>query len=564
MGQLLLTLAFVLSIVNFAVFLELFRKQKNNYMFFTFVAIVVSCFGHWLLGFSESVDGAILSNKINYLGSAFLPMLMFFTLAEVCRLRILPVLRILLIVFSCFVLFLSFTVGYSDIYYKTVEFVVQSGAGNYVATYGWGHDVFNVMIILYAVLDIGVIVYACMMRRFVSLKNIFAMFMLELVTVSSFFISRHMENDMLCMPFVYLADQVFLLYISLNVKWYDIARSVMQSLEKDNGNAFVSFTSTGEYLGCNEIALKFFPKLVQCRVDRPIPSGHEMGDLFKPLLEQAVNTKLRHALKFWYANRHFRCTARTIPVWNVMQICLFRIEDDTKVQMYVDMLGKDHNQLVKVVEQNAQAVSAIQEQMIVGMANMVESRDGNTGGHIKRTSQVIRILASEMRKDMAYSRTDSFYDALISAAPMHDLGKIAIDDEILRKPGRFTDSEFAQMKTHAEKGAVIVENLLSGIEDPFFVQLSKNVANFHHERFDGTGYPLGLKGDAIPVEARIMAVADVYDALVSSRCYKDSMSYDKAGEIILAGMGTQFDPTLQKYFMDCEAKLREYYRTVEH
>jgi response regulator RpfG family c-di-GMP phosphodiesterase len=96
------------------------------------------------------------------------------------------------------------------------------------------------------------------------------------------------------------------------------------------------------------------------------------------------------------------------------------------------------------------------------------------------------------------------------------------------------------------------------------VQLSKNVANFHHERFDGTGYPLGLKGDAIPVEARIMAVADVYDALVSSRCYKDSMSYDKAGEIILAGMGTQFDPTLQKYFMDCEAKLREYYRTVEH
>jgi response regulator RpfG family c-di-GMP phosphodiesterase len=247
-----------------------------------------------------------------------------------------------------------------------------------------------------------------------------------------------------------------------------------------------------------------------------------------------------------------------------MQICLFRIEDDTKVQMYVDMLGKDHNQLVKVVEQNAQAVSAIQEQMIVGMANMVESRDGNTGGHIKRTSQVIRILASEMRKDMAYSRTDSFYDALISAAPMHDLGKIAIDDEILRKPGRFTDREFAQMKTHAEKGAVIVENLLSGIEDPFFVQLSKNVANFHHERFDGTGYPLGLKGDAIPVEARIMAVADVYDALVSSRCYKDSMSYDKAGEIILAGMGTQFDPVLQKYFIDCEPKLRDYYRTVEH
>jgi len=564
MGQYLLTLAFALSMVNFAVFLVLFRKQKNNYMFFTFVAIVVSCFGHWLLGFSESVDGAILSNKINYLGSAFLPMLMFFTLAEVCRLRVHIVAQVLLIAFSCFVLLLSFTVGYSDIYYKTVEFVVQSGAGNYVATYGWGHDVFNAMILLYAVLDVAVIVYACRMRRVVSLKNLFAMFMLELVTVSSFIVSRQMENDMLCMPFVYLLDQVFLLYISLNVKWYDIARSVMQALDKDNGNAFVSFTPAGEYLGCNAIALKFFPKLSQCRVDVNIPDKHEMGALFNPLLQQYVGVKSHSVLKFWYGNRHFKCTARTIPLWNVTKICLFRIEDDTSVQMYVDMLGKSHNQLVKVVEQNAQAVSAIQEQMIVGMANMVESRDGNTGGHIKRTSQVIRILASEMRKDMAYGQTDSFYDALISAAPMHDLGKIAIDDEILRKPGRFTDDEFAQMKTHAEKGAVIVENLLAGIEDPFFVQLSKNVAHYHHERFDGTGYPQGLKGEEILVEARIMAVADVYDALVSSRCYKDSMSYDKAGDIILDGMGKQFDPTLQKYFIYCEASLRDYYRTVEH
>lgn len=564
MGPFLLTLAFALSIVNFAVFLLLFRKQQNNYMFFTFVAIVVSCFGHWLLGFSESVDGAILANKINYLGSAFLPMLMFFTLAEVCRLRIHPVVRVLLIAFSCFVLFLSFTVGYSQIYYKTVEFVVQSGAGNYVATYGWGHDVFNVMIVVYAVLDIGVIVHACLMRRLVSLKNIFAMFALQLVTVSSFFVSRYMENDMLCMPFVYLADQFFLLYISLNVKWYDIARSVMQSLEKDNTNAFVSFTPDGEYLGCNEIALAFFPKLAECRVDVAIPDESEMGAVFNPLLKQVESGKSRNAFKFWFGNRHFRCSARTIPLWNVMQICLFRVEDDTSVQMYVDTLGKSHNQLVKVVEQNAQAVSAIQEQMIVGMANMVESRDGNTGGHIKRTSQVIRILASEMRKDMAYGRMDSFYDALISAAPMHDLGKIAIDDEILRKPGRFTDDEYEQMKTHAEKGAVIVENLLTGIETSFFVQLSKNVAHYHHERFDGTGYPHGLRGEEIPVEARIMAVADVYDALVSSRCYKESMSYDKAGDIILSGMGTQFDPVLQKYFIDCEPKLREYYRTVEH
>ena len=130
---------------------------------------------------------------------------------------------------------------------------------------------------------------------------------------------------------------------------------------------------------------------------------------------------------------------------------------------------------------------------------------------------------------------------MIKAAPMHDLGKIAVDDAILRKPGRFTPEEFEKMKAHAAEGARIVHEILKGTDDEDFQRIAENVAHYHHERWDGSGYPDGLKGEEIPLEARIMAIADVYDALVSKRVYKESMSFEKADAIIMEGMGTQFD-----------------------
>ena len=145
---------------------------------------------------------------------------------------------------------------------------------------------------------------------------------------------------------------------------------------------------------------------------------------------------------------------------------------------------------------------------------------------------------------------------------MHDLGKIAVDDDILRKPGRFTPGEYDQMKRHAAEGARIVHEILEGTEDEDFRRIAENVAHYHHERWDGSGYPEGLRGEEIPLEARIMAVADVYDALVSKRVYKDSMPFDKADAIILSGMGTQFDPALQPFYAAARPKLEAYYSGI--
>ena len=202
---------------------------------------------------------------------------------------------------------------------------------------------------------------------------------------------------------------------------------------------------------------------------------------------------------------------------------------------------------------------ALKEKLVLGMATMVEGRDNSTGGHIKRTSKVVELIVDEMLKDSSLPYHHKFYNDIIKAAPMHDLGKIAVDDVILRKPGRFTPEEFEKMKSHAAEGAKIVKEILKDSDDIEFETVAVNVAHYHHERWDGSGYPQGLKGEEIPIEARIMAIADVYDALVSKRVYKDEFSFDEANNIILNSMGTHFDKDLEKYYLLAKDKIENFY-----
>jgi putative two-component system response regulator len=146
---------------------------------------------------------------------------------------------------------------------------------------------------------------------------------------------------------------------------------------------------------------------------------------------------------------------------------------------------------------------------------------------------------------------------------MHDLGKIAVDDAILRKPGKFTVAEFETMKTHAAEGARIVHEILKGTDDLAFHLIAENVAHYHHERWDGSGYPEGLKGEIIPLEARIMAIADVYDALVSKRVYKEAMSFAQADTIMTESFGKHFDKRLEKYYDAARPLLEDYYSQAE-
>lgn len=195
-------------------------------------------------------------------------------------------------------------------------------------------------------------------------------------------------------------------------------------------------------------------------------------------------------------------------------------------------------------------VEKIQQSVISSLATVVEERDENTGEHIQRTSEYVRMLSDAMKADSRFvSVSAEFLNNVQLAAPLHDMGKIRIPDAILNKPGRLTDEEYAVMKRHSAYGAEIIEKTLQVIEEEDYYNVAKNIARHHHERWDGKGYPDGLKGGEIPLEARIMALADVYDALVSKRVYKEAFSKEKACEILREGAGTQFDPDLTRLFL---------------
>jgi putative two-component system response regulator len=236
--------------------------------------------------------------------------------------------------------------------------------------------------------------------------------------------------------------------------------------------------------------------------------------------------------------------------------------DDTANRRYISLLDSYNESLKQQVDEKTKHIVEMHDNLIMSLAMMVESRDNSTGGHIKRTSAGVRILVEEIVKEGVIPLSQEFCNDVIKAAPMHDLGKIAVDDAILRKPGRFTDDEYEKMKMHAEEGARVIHQILINTDDESFKTIAENVAHYHHERWDGSGYPEKLAGENIPIEARIMAIADVYDALVSKRVYKEAFDYAKADRIIIEGMGTQFDPGLKSAYEKARARLEEYYGKV--
>ena len=196
-------------------------------------------------------------------------------------------------------------------------------------------------------------------------------------------------------------------------------------------------------------------------------------------------------------------------------------------------------------------VELIQRGVITALATVVEERDEDTGGHIVRSGDYVYRLIGKMKKlDKFENVSDDYFRNVVLAAPLHDIGKIKIPDSILNKPGKLTPEEYEVIKKHTTYGANIIKKTIYSLENKDYSDVAYNIAKYHHERWDGKGYPEGLKEDNIPLEARILALADVYDALISDRVYKKAYPKEKAIEIILEGKGTQFDPLLTDLFLE--------------
>jgi putative two-component system response regulator len=241
-------------------------------------------------------------------------------------------------------------------------------------------------------------------------------------------------------------------------------------------------------------------------------------------------------------------------------IVLARIKTQLAMKRVHDFLRDQNSFLDAEVKRRTAEVAALQDVTIHTMASLAETRDNETGNHIRRTSWYVKALAERLRHHPRFADflDDATIELLFKSAPLHDIGKVGIPDRILLKPGRFEPHEMEIMKTHTTLGrdAIISAERELGIEVDF-LKYAKEIAYGHQEKWDGSGYPEGLAGDAIPVSARLMALADVYDALISRRVYKDGMSHEQAVAIIAEGRGKHFDPDVTDAFLDIQQQFVE-------
>lgn len=559
-------IAFFISLVLVIVLAIIGRKTNITNFLLLFVAIMINHLGEYTISISDTMNMAIMGNRLVYLGGVFTLILMLFSIMKLSKMKVPNWLWSGLLVLAGIVLYFAFTVGVSDAFYSHLALAKENGMTILLKDRGPLHILWLALLVGCVAIMIGILVYSVVKKMDVSYQTIAFMVFTVIITMASYVVERVLNTSLDLVALAYLLDELVFISLVRRIGRYEIMENVVASMSENAQKGYIVFRKTGEYIGSNDAAKIYFPALHKQRIDAKIDEktapvlyekfGRRIGSL-KDVVYESVLEKDERILK---------CSLKTVHRGKKNRVDGYVVEivDDTQQQTYMRLLDKYNANLESEVRKKAEHISIMQDKIVLGMADMIENRDSNTGGHVKRTSDVVRIFTTELKKrGKEYGFSDEFLSYVAKAAPMHDLGKIAVDDRILRKPGKFTPEEFEEMKKHSEKGAEIVAQILEGVEDEEFVKVAKNVAHYHHEKWNGEGYPDKIAGINIPPEARIMALADVFDALVSRRCYKEKMDYDNAFRIIEESLGSHFDPEIGRMFINCRAKLEAYYNTVE-
>lgn len=559
---------FILSVINIVLLSVVVKQQKCFYYVTFFMLICISCFGYVIIANATSVTIALIGNILTYMGACFLPYCFLLCVSELCQMPVKKWISLLMMAYNIAVFCLVWlSIKGVGLYYSEIKIMYRDGIALLITEPGPLRGLYEISVVFYAVAAIGVIFRAFYNKKNLSYRNLGILTSLELITIAIYVFEKLAVHTVDWVCLAYIIDEYILLVLIYRIGKYDVSESIAASINDLDDYAYMIFDKKLNYLGCSPMLKKYFPDVTHVKVDKPIePQGNEVIEKSVAWLTSSVITGIKEPLYIYQNERNLKCTWRTINngLCGSLSGYLVEIFDDTNQQKYLQLLSGYNAQLEKEVEEKMLHIQAMQDKIIIGISDIVESRDDTTGGHVKRSSETVRIFMEQLlREEENFNLPGDYCENVIKAAPMHDLGKIAVEDYILKKPGRFTEDEYRLMKIHAAAGAQIVEKALRGIEDEEFMTIAQNMAHYHHEKWDGSGYPEELSGENIPLEARIMALADVFDALVSKRCYKKKYSYDEAFQIIEESLGNHFDPELGKIFLKCRKKLEEYYDKVD-
>ena len=561
----------VISCVLLTVYLLRWHKHLDAHMTVIFGLVPIVNVAY-LMMYAAKDDGAVAAYlKICYIGGCFLPWVVTMCVTGLCNFKVNRYVRVGTFLLGVVFFVLVLTIGYSPLFYEAMVIRRTEDLVTISKYYGPAHIAYYAILFLYLIIDLVLILYAYMKLKNVSRRVLLLMYVPVPVSILGYALNHFtIWFGYELVPLTYLIALAVYLGIAHRMPVYNQSDMMLESLMDSGETAFVTVDFKYRYLGSNETAKYILPALNNIAVDGSINKSEELHATIGEWIDSFMlgretgrhqyykkESKKKGYDKIYAVNVNYLSDGKKNYGFQIL------LQDDTRNQQYIQLLNTYNTDLQKEVDRKTKRIVEMHDSLILGMATMVESRDNSTGGHIRRTSVAVRILLNEMRGDPHLNLSDSFCKNLIKAAPMHDLGKIAVDDAILKKAGTFTPEERKKMERHAAEGARIVHEILKETDDPEFRKIAENVAHYHHERVDGLGYPDGLKGKEIPMEARIMSIADFYDALVSKRVYKEKYSFEKANEIILEGMGTRFDPALRWYYEKARPKLEKFYSTAD-
>ena len=552
---------FLVSVIMSLILMTAVYAQKastlQKIMQLIAVCNFLMCFGYFSLMSATTLEYAIFATKITYLGGA--PVFLIFT--QFCltylNVRVPRFLNVIAAVYQSLMMVVILTFDLHSLFFKNIQLTVKNGIPSLSKEYGFVAVLFIIQISLCFLISLYFIIRHLTQNQVTKRELVRVMCLIASLVIATLgYCSTLLVSWTVSLtPFGLTVAAILLTILVKHMNICNVKQEAREYLFDSITNGIIIVNDNYTYEDANSLAIKMFPELKQCKRMKKI----DEVSLFLADLFYQGKTKIIEFNKRLYQPEITKVTnSKYISGY------MATLVDVTEQQMCLRLMENYQKDLERDVLKQKSQIERMQQQIIVSFANIAESRDGTTGKHIKRTSAYVELICKELRQQNLFEDllTEEYSKFIDMGAPLHDIGKVMISDEILCKPGKLTKKEFEVIKTHTILGGKILDDTLAAIEGESYLNVAKDMALYHHERWDGTGYPYQLKEDEIPLCARIMAVADVFDALVSERPYKKAFSMDEAFGIIKTSRETHFDPQIVDAFLNIRNEIEEVFTNI--
>lgn len=522
----------ILLLVGLAYLLQQWPSRPQSFMLFLGFAVLVNSVGYLIEMTADSMKVALVAAKFSYLGKIYIPPLAFFFVLYYCGIKVPRALVVALTSVHTAVLVLVLSCEEHDLFYKSSYFSTAGVFPHLEQEYGVVYKGYMALVLCYAVMTLLICIGQYRKSEEEEQKRVMYLSIIVLLPVLGLVLYlTGLTRGYDATAVSYVLSGAVLLFSIFRYDFFDTVNLAKHYVVENLSDGLVVLGPQGQFVYANTPALALFPQL----------NGKEYRSVVEEIKQYCLKGKTLHM-----NGNSYTVTRQEILQEQKLRGYMFYLQDITDSYNYTSKLETEVREISLELFQS-------QHSLIVSLANMVEARDGVTGLHIKHTSAYVEIIAKALKNRPKYQNVinNSYISVLCEAAPLHDIGKIAMEDAILRKEGSLNTEELKSIQSHPALGAQIIDTVLAETSGSDYLATAREMAYCHHERWDGNGYPRGLKGEEIPLSARIMAIADVYDALRSERSYKAAYSKEEAKRIIVEEAGTQFDPELVEVFLEC-------------